>query len=146
LGVREKVLFLGLRRDLPALLDAADGFVLGSAWEGLPQVIAEAMAMEKPVVATDVGGVRELMGDGSALRQATAVGGTLVAGILVPAKDPEALAAAMVRTMGRNRDEGALEGKAGRELIRRRFSIDAVADGWEELYKQGVAGNQGLRD
>jgi glycosyltransferase involved in cell wall biosynthesis len=104
------------------------------------------MAMEKPVVATDVGGVRELMGDGSALRQAAAVGGTLVAGILVPAKDPEALAAAMVRTMGRNRDEGALEGKAGRELIRRRFSIDAVADGWEELYKQGVAGNQGLRD
>jgi glycosyltransferase involved in cell wall biosynthesis len=138
LGVRQKVFFLGLRRDLPALLDAADGCVLGSAWEGLPQVIAEAMAMEKPVVATDVGGVREMMGDRSALRRATAAGGTLVAGILVPAKDPEALAAAMVRTMGRNRDEGALEGEAGRELIQRRFSIEAVADGWEEIYKQGV--------
>ena len=123
LGVREKVLFLGLQRDMPALLDAADGFVLGSAWEGLPQVIAEAMAMEKPVVATDVGGVRELLGDG---------------GTLVPAKDPEALAAAMVETMRRNSDEGALEGKAARELIQRRFSIDAVADGWEALYEQEI--------
>jgi glycosyltransferase involved in cell wall biosynthesis len=137
LGVREKVFFLGLRRDLPALLDAADGFVLGSAWEGLPQVIAEAMAMEKPVVATDVGGVREMMRDRSAV-----VAGTLVAGVLVPAKDPEALAAAMVRTMGRNRDDGAREGEAGRELIQRRFSIEAVADGWEELYKQGIGSSQ----
>lgn len=136
LGVREKVFFLGLRRDLPALLDAADGFVLGSAWEGLPQVIAEAMAMEKPVVATDVGGVRELMGDQ----------GKRLLGTLVPAKDPEALAAAMVRTMRRNRDEGAHEGEAARELIQRRFSIEAVAGGWEELYKQGVAGEKGLRD
>jgi glycosyltransferase involved in cell wall biosynthesis len=132
LGVREKVLFLGLQRDMPALLDAADGFVLGSAWEGLPQVIAEAMAMEKPVVATDVGGVRELLGDRS----------TIVPGTLVPAKDPEALAAAMMATMRRNRDEGALEGEAARELIQRRFSIDAVADAWEEIYKQGIGSSQ----
>jgi glycosyltransferase involved in cell wall biosynthesis len=142
LGVRGKVLFLGLQRDMPALLDAADGFVLGSAWEGLPQVIAEAMAMEKPVVATDVGGVRELMGDRSSLVPGSLVQGTPVGGILVPAKDPEALAAAMVLTMQRNRDEGTLEGEAARELIQRRFSIDAVADGWEELYKQGIAREQ----
>lgn len=137
LGVREKVFFLGLQRDLPALLDAADGFVMGSAWEGLPQVIAEAMAMKKPVVATDVGGVRELMGERS-----TGPSGTLVGGILVPAKDPEALAAAMVETMRRNSDEAALEAEAARELIQRRFSIAAVADGWEELYKQGIGSCQ----
>lgn len=136
LGVGEKVFFLGLRRDLPALLDAADGFVLGSAWEGLPQVIAETMAMEKPVVATDVGGVRELMGDQ----------GKRLLGTLVPAKEPGVLAAAMVTTMLRNRDEAALEGEAAREFIQRRFSIEAVADGWEELYKQGIAGERGLRD
>ena len=69
---------------MPALLDAADGFVLASAWEGMPLAVGEAMAMEKPVVATDVGGVRELVGD---------------AGVIVPAKDPEALAKAMLALM-----------------------------------------------
>jgi glycosyltransferase involved in cell wall biosynthesis len=132
LGVREKVLFLGLQRDMPALLDAADGFVLGSAWEGLPQVIAEAMAMKKPVVATDVGGVRELLSG---------------RGMLVPAKDPGVLAAAMVATMQRNRDEVALEGEAARQRIKRQFGIDAVADAWEEIYKQGIGTrDQGTRD
>ena len=118
---------LGLQRDMPALLDAADGFVLASAWEGLPQVVIEAMAMEKPVVATDVGGVRELVGDRNTL---------------VPAKAPEALAAAMVRTMQRDRDQEALEGKAARERILCEFSIDVVADAWEEIYKQEVKGSQ----
>ena len=65
---------------MPALLDGADAFVSGSAWEGMPLAVGEAMAMEKPVVATDVGGVRELVGD---------------AGVIVPAKDSEALASAM---------------------------------------------------
>jgi glycosyltransferase involved in cell wall biosynthesis len=142
LGIRGKVLFLGLQRDMPALLDAADAFVLASAWEGLPQVIAEAMAMKKPVVATDVGGVRELMGDRSLLVPGSLVPGSLVGGTLVPAKDPEALAAAMVATMQRNIGEGPLEGEAARERILRQFSIDAVTDGWEELYKQGIGSSQ----
>lgn len=123
LGIREKVFFLGLQRDMPALLDAADGFVLASAWEGLPQVIVEAMAMEKPVVATDVGGVRELLSDRRTL---------------VPAKDPDALAAAMVATMQRSRDEAAREGEAARERMLREFSVDATADWWEEIYDQGI--------
>ncbi len=132
LGICEKVHFLGLRRDLPALLDAADGFVLASAWEGLPQVIIEAMSMEKPIVATDVGGVRELLGEPD----------TADPGMLVPAKDPDALATAMVRTMLRNRDDTALKRKAARERILRQFSIDAVADAWEELYKHGIGSSQ----
>ena len=69
---------------MPALLDAADGFVLASAWEGMPLAVGEAMAMEKPVVATDVGGVRELVGE---------------AGVIVPAKSPESLAQAMLALM-----------------------------------------------
>jgi glycosyltransferase involved in cell wall biosynthesis len=120
-GCQEHVRWLGLRRDMPALLDAADGFVLGSAWEGMPLVLAEAMAMEKPVVATDVGGVRELVGD---------------AGALVPAKDPVGLAGAMQATMRRSRDERAQLGRAARERVEHRFSIDAAADWWEELYRQ----------
>jgi glycosyltransferase involved in cell wall biosynthesis len=123
LGIRGRVLWLGLRRDLPALLDAADGFVLASAWEGMPQVIAEAMAMEKPVVATDVGGVRELVGD---------------AGTLVPAKDPQALAETMQATMRRSGEERTQLGRAARERILSQFSIDAAADWWEGLYKQGM--------
>jgi glycosyltransferase involved in cell wall biosynthesis len=123
LGIRGRVLFLGLQRDMPALLDAADGFVLGSAWEGMPLVVGEAMAMEKPVVATDVGGVRELLGD---------------AGAIVPAKDPETLARAMLETMRRSREERAELGRAARERIVHQFSIDAAADWWEALYRQGV--------
>jgi glycosyltransferase involved in cell wall biosynthesis len=120
-GSQEHVRWLGLRRDMPALLDAADGFVLGSAWEGMPLVVGEAMAMEKPVVATDVGGVRELLGD---------------VGVMVPARDPEALARAMLATMRRSREERAQLERAARERIVLQFSIDAAADWWEALYKQ----------
>jgi glycosyltransferase involved in cell wall biosynthesis len=127
LGIRGRVLWLGLRRDLPALLDAADGFVLASAWEGMPQVVAEAMAMEKPVVATDVGGVRELVGSTD---------------MLVPAKNPEALAEAMLATMRRSGEERARLGRAAREQVVRQFSIDAAADRWETLYKQGIGSSQ----
>jgi glycosyltransferase involved in cell wall biosynthesis len=126
-GFQERVRWLGLRRDMPALLDAADGFVLASAWEGMPLVLGEAMAMEKPITATDVGGVRELAGD---------------VGVLVPAKNPEALAAAMLETMRRSREERGQRGRAARERIGREFSIDAAADWWEELYNQGVVSSQ----
>jgi glycosyltransferase involved in cell wall biosynthesis len=119
----ERVRWLGLRRDMPALMDAADGFVLASAWEGMPLVLGEAMAMEKPVVATDVGGVGELVGD---------------CGAIVPAKDSEALAAAMLETMRRSREERAQMGRLSRERIVREFSIDAAADWWEALYEQPI--------
>jgi glycosyltransferase involved in cell wall biosynthesis len=114
------VRWLGLRRDMPALLDAADGFVLASAWEGMPLVVGEAMAMEKPVAATDVGGVRELVGE---------------AGVIVPAKSPEALAEAMLEMMRRTEEERRTLGRMARERIATRFSIDAKADEWEALYQ-----------
>ncbi len=123
-GSQERVWWLGLRRDMPALLDAADGFVLGSAWEGMPLVLGEAMAMEKLVAATDVGGVRELVGD---------------AGAVVPAKDARALADAMLAVMQQGTEERATAGRAARERILCNFSIDAAADWWEMLYKQLTA-------
>jgi glycosyltransferase involved in cell wall biosynthesis len=119
LGLRGRVRWLGLRRDLPALLDAADGFVLGSAWEGMPLVVGEAMAMEKPVVATDVGGVRELVGD---------------TGVLVPAKDPERLAKAMLGLMRSMPEARCSLGHKARERIQTQFSMDAKANKWEALY------------
>ncbi|MFZ1938097.1 MAG: glycosyltransferase [Terracidiphilus sp.] len=117
------VRWLGLRRDLPAILDAADGFVSSSAWEGMPLAVAEAMAMEKPVVATDVGGVRELAGD---------------AGVIVPSRDAEALAKAMLGVMRRSREARCTLGRAARKRVVLHFSIDANANQWETLYRETV--------
>ena len=123
-SAREKLRRLGMRRDIPALLDAADGFVLSSAWEGVPLAVGEAMAMEKPVVATDVGGVRELVDD---------------TGVLVPARDSVALARAMVDVMQRPEEERAALGRAARERILNHFDMDAKADEWETLYRSVTA-------
>lgn len=126
LGISECVCWLGLRRDLPALLDAADGFVLSSAWEGMPLVLAEAMAMEKPVVATDVGGVRELVGE---------TGGVVAAG------DAEALAQAMQGVMRESPLTREARGRRARQRIQELFSMEARAAEWERLYAQAVAEN-----
>jgi glycosyltransferase involved in cell wall biosynthesis len=114
------VRWLGLRRDMPALLDAADGFVLASAWEGMPLAVGEAMAMEKPIVATDVGGVRELMGE---------------TGFIVPAKSPEELAEAMLKMMRKTDEERHRLGLVARTRIVAHFSMDAKANEWEALYR-----------
>jgi glycosyltransferase involved in cell wall biosynthesis len=116
----DQVRWLGLRRDLPALLDAADGFVLASAWEGMPLALGEAMCMEKPVVATDVGGVRELVGQ---------------AGVLVPAKNPEALASAMLVMMRSSAEVRQKLGRAARVRIEDHFSIESRAQQWDSLYR-----------
>jgi len=119
-GLGDTVRWLGVRRNLPALLDAADGFVLSSAWEGMPLVIGEAMAMGKLVVATDVGGVHELVGE---------------TGTIVLPGDPQALAEAMFRGMERTPEERESIGSAACARIQADFNIDAKADEWEGLYR-----------
>jgi glycosyltransferase involved in cell wall biosynthesis len=114
---------LGLRRDVAALLDAADGFVLSSAWEGMPLALAEAMAMEKIVVATDVGGVRELVGE---------------SGIIVPPRDSAALAASMVRAMTMGEMERRIMGRESRKRVAGHFSIAGKAEEWADLYTKLV--------
>jgi glycosyltransferase involved in cell wall biosynthesis len=127
LGLTESVRWLGLRRDLPTLIDASDGFVLGSAWEGMPLALGEAMAMAKPVAATDVGGVRELVGD---------------MGRIVPAKDPRQLAAAMLELMHSSIEARLNLGQSARERIAAHFSIDAKALEWEALYRSVLKSTQ----
>ncbi len=121
-----RVRWLGLRRDLPALLDAADGFVSSSAWEGMPLAIGEAMAMGKRVVATNVGGVRELVG---------------FEGHLVPPHDPAALAAAMGEVMEANVSIAVAKGRVARERICERFNMDVKPMEWEKLYREALVGN-----
>ena len=124
LGISDYVVWLGLRRDIPALLDAADGFVLSSAWEGMPLAVAEAMAMEKPVVATDAGGVRELVGD---------------AGCVVPTGNPTALAEAMLALMREPAEVRSARGRAARARIAEHFSMEARTLEWENLYRTVIA-------
>jgi glycosyltransferase involved in cell wall biosynthesis len=120
LGMGSHVKLLGLRRDMPSLFDAADGFVQASAWEGMPLAIGEAMAVEKPVVATDVGGVSELAGDTA---------------MLVPARDSLALAGAMIHVMGLSSPLLDGMGRFARARINEHFNIETKADEWEVLYR-----------
>jgi len=120
LGVEPRTRLLGLRRDLPALFDAADAFVLSSAWEGMPLAVGEAMAMQKPVVATDVGGVRELAGECARL---------------VAARDSAALAEAMDAVMREPEEARQAQGRSARMRIETQFSVEARVEEWEEIYR-----------
>lgn len=124
LGMAEQVSFLGVRDDVPAVLAAADAFVLASDFEGNPLSVMEALAAGKPVVATAVGGVPELVTDG-------------VNGRLVPPRDVAALTAALLgvatapevaRRMGATAANGA-EG----------FGVEAMTRAYDDLYAQAFA-------
>lgn len=119
LHLNESVVWLGLRRDLPALMDGADAFVAGGIWEGMPLAVGEAMAMEKSVVATDAGGTREMLGD---------------AGWIVPTRDAPALAGAMIEVMRTEPQDRIERGRLARDRVSAGFSIDAKAEQWEKIY------------
>jgi glycosyltransferase involved in cell wall biosynthesis len=121
-GVR----FLGVRDDVPALVSAADGYVMSSAWEGMPMVLLEAAAGGLPIVTTRVGGNEEAVLDEET-------------GFLVPPRDHEALAAAMRRLMGLSEAERRNLGERGREHVRVRYGLSRVADRWEDLYREVLA-------
>ncbi|MFH0925678.1 MAG: glycosyltransferase, partial [bacterium] len=120
LSVKNILRFIGHREDIPQILHISDGLILASVFEGLPLCILEAMAASKPVIATDVGGVRELVID-----QET--------GFLVPPKDINALAAAITKLISLP-DCGGEMGKKGRELVRKKFSIQMVAKRTVDLF------------
>ncbi len=124
LGITERLTFLGVRSDIPELLEAADVFVLSSAWEGFGLVVGEAMASERVVVATDCGGVRDLLGD---------------CGFLVPARDAGALAAALSRALEMPPAEAAALGARARRRIIDRFSLDSVVETWIRIYGDGTS-------
>jgi glycosyltransferase involved in cell wall biosynthesis len=113
--------WLGISQNMPRTLAQCHAFVLSSAWEGLPLVLGEAMSMRKPFVATDVGGVSELAGS---------------AGTIVSAKDPQALADAMLSTMRMPQTDLQDLGKASRQRIVQHFDINSKAGEWESLYSR----------
>ncbi len=123
LGLEERVRFLGARSDVPALLARADAYVLSSAWEGLPMVLLEAGAARLPVVATDVGGNRDVVLEGRS-------------GLLVPPRNPSALAEALRLVMDTPTPQRRHMGELGREHVQRHFGINHILDGWEAIYAE----------
>lgn len=118
--------FLGQRTDVPELMAAADGFVMSSAWEGLPMVLLEAGASRLPAVVTDVGGCREVVVDG-------------VTGLISPPHDPDALANAML-TLGGSSPEALISmGRRAREHVEANFGLHSVVDRWEAIYEELLA-------
>lgn len=124
LGISGQVNFLGTGRyDVAELMNAADGYVMSSAWEGMPIVLLEASATGVPIVATDVGGNAEVVRDGEA-------------GFLVPPKNPKALADAMIKLMALSEDQRRQMGEVGRQHIETNYSLDRVVDLWKNLYEK----------
>jgi glycosyltransferase involved in cell wall biosynthesis len=119
-GVAERVRWLGHRDDVPALLAAADVFVLPSLNEGLPLAAMEAMLAAVPVVAADAGGTGEIVRDG-------------VTGLLVPPGDARALGESIRALLGDRARATRLAG-AARELIEREHSAAAMVAATSRLY------------
>jgi glycosyltransferase involved in cell wall biosynthesis len=124
LGVRDRVQFLGDREDVPRLLAGADLFVLPSLYEGLPLSILEAMAARRPVIASAIGGVDEVVETGRN-------------GLLVPPADADALARAVRRLLD-SPELAARLADAGRELVARRYRAAAMAQDVAEVYRQAL--------
>jgi len=121
LGLRDSINFLGIRRDVDEILNAADGFVLASSWEGLPNVLLESASVGLPIVATDVGGNLEIL-----VNEKT--------GFAVPPKDSDSLARAMIRLMLLPERVRLQMKEASREHILNHFSFEQVVAEWENLF------------
>lgn len=120
-----RIRFLGWATDLPVLYGALDVVVLTSRNEGTPVALIEAGAAGRPVVATDVGGVAEVVRDGAS-------------GFVVPPGDAAALAA-RVGTLLDDPEAARAMGLAGREWVRARFSSERLVDDLTALYSELVA-------
>lgn len=122
LGLCPALIFTGVREDIPALLSALDVLVLSSRWEGLPNVILEAMAAARPVVATSVDGVHGVVRSG-------------VTGLLVPPGDPLSMAQACLGLVS-NSDLRTRFGQAGYEYVSQQYNLDTMIDRYDECYSE----------
>jgi len=116
-----KIIFTGHRSDIPDLMAAMDVFVLSSLIEGFPNVLLEAMAMGKPVVATETGGIPELIRSGTD-------------GILVPPQNGESLAKAILSYLN-NSGMAKNYGENAKNKIAREFSLERMLNQYEEFYQ-----------
>jgi glycosyltransferase involved in cell wall biosynthesis len=121
LSLRERIIFLGARKNIPEILSQVDIFVMPSLWEGLGLALLEAAAAGKPVVASRVGGVPEIIENGKT-------------GILVEAKNVKSLADGLEHVLlGEN--EAAEMGQRARAAVAEKFSAGKMIGLYEKLYK-----------
>jgi len=126
------VFLLGERKDARAILSLLDVFVLPSLWEGLPYALVEAASLEKPIVASDIDGVREVIRDGET-------------GLLVPPAHPGALASAVLRLLSDNH----LAAKLGRSALAQippQFTLSRMIKETEGLYLSLWGKYRGLQE
>ena len=122
LGISEKITFLGVRNDLANELSAADSVLMPSLTEGFPRVAIEAMASSKPVIATRVGGTPEAIIDGQS-------------GILVPPRDIDAMANAIIRLVG-DPDMQSRLGASARLRTEQHYSAASYVAHLDDMYKR----------
>lgn len=126
LDVADRVAFLGRRDDVPALLASADVFVLPSRLEGLPLSLLEALAAGRPVVASSIGGIVDVVRDG-------------IEALLVPPDDPAALADAVRRVLHEPALADAIA-HAGRMRVKTEFSAEGMARSVASIYDEVLSG------
>jgi glycosyltransferase involved in cell wall biosynthesis len=117
-----QILMTGYREDIPAILSFTDLGIISSVAEGIPQFLFQIMAMGKPVIATAVGGIPEIVTSG-------------VNGVLIPPEDPAALAKALVQVLG---DPGSARrlGEEGRRLVEQEYTVEKMAEKVYRVYQQ----------
>jgi glycosyltransferase involved in cell wall biosynthesis len=124
LRIAHRVVFTGRRDDVPSVTAALDVAVLPSYREAQGLSILEALALSRPVVASNVGGIPEMITDA-------------VNGILVPPHDPDALAAAIIRLL-RDHPFADTLGRAGHDMVHERFCIDLMVESVQAIYEKGA--------
>ena len=133
LDVQESIIFTGWQKDMTSIYGAMDIVTLTSFNEGTPVTLIEAMAATKPVVATDVGGVRDLLG---IIDKRSTHGYKLARnGILVPSGRGEILARALLFLL-ENRDVSKKMAEHAREFVLNRYSIERLVKDIEALYRE----------
>ncbi len=127
LKVTDRLIFAGFRTDIKAILSTIDLLVVPSLLEGFPMVTLEAMAMAKPVIATNIDGITEQIITGQD-------------GILVPPKDNGALARAIIKVLN-DRESAKRMGLAAREKVEKHFSIEKMVNETEKVYLSLIKSN-----
>ncbi|MDQ3005536.1 MAG: glycosyltransferase family 4 protein [Chloroflexota bacterium] len=122
LSIKDHITFAGHRTDIPNLLASCDIFVLPTLKDALPTVLIEALAAEKPIIASDVGGVPEIIESG-------------VNGLLVEPGDPSKLADACLQLLKDNALRSQIV-QAGSATLRQRFSIDLQIEQLSRVYEE----------